>query len=215
VLAIQRLCDAAAIELARLELSFGAQAVREEMLYPAITSAVASRSVSLWPEVSIRGRKSKNQSGRRSTKWIDFVLLARASMNEAFSKAIPVEVKIAKHIGGKIGFRWDQLLAESSWRLPNHVPGERFDGCLVVVVLRLAKEDAADLKQKALSSGFLNRLPEAVHKKPAVAQSTVCGETCSTTAMAFWFSTAETKRWAANSTKKKVRAGVARKEAGL
>ncbi len=213
--AIQRLCDAAAIELARLELTFGAQAVREEMLYPALTSAVASRSISLWPEVSIRGQKPKSQSGRRSTKWIDFVLLARASMNEAFSEAIPVEVKIAKHIGGNIRFRWDQLLAESSWRLPNHVAGERFDGCLVVVVLRLAKDDAGTLAQKAVPRHLMKRLPEAVHEKPAVAQSTVCGETCSTTAMAFWFSKAELTRGAANSKFSKDGASRARKGVAL
>jgi hypothetical protein len=207
------MCDAAALELARLELTFGAQAVREEMLYPAIVAAAASRSVGLWPEVAIRNDEPTPTGRRRLPKWVDFVLLARASREEDFSTALPVEVKVAKYAGRGINLEWEQLHAESSWRMPSYLPGAKVGGCLLVVVLRIEKADAIAIAEGPCPKALMKRLPEAVRGRAPAAQSTLCGDTCSTTALAFRFSEAELERAVKNAPIKKERGARARKGA--
>jgi hypothetical protein len=180
-LAVQRMCDAAVGEFARLVATLEPRGIREEMLVPALASAAAppTARVRAATEVRLDGKRFGGKTERGAPKRADlFVAAGRA---EGFF----VELKIAKTASKPIRLGGEQLQHLFGAKVDPRLGTPRPDGILVLCVARHDAKlfgpnkafdawEATKARAALLASGTL------------LAQSVLVGSSCKVSCMAVW-----------------------------
>lgn len=187
--ALGRMCDAAALELARLTDTFGQRGIREEMLFPAIFAANGVGSTSLIVEARRDGKGKGARNSKRKKRGApprtDFLLFSRSGGKATHQLAI--EMKIVKLTSSKIKISKAQILGTCSTLTPHYFKDygespERLGGVLLGV-MRVARGDIGkgglDEDEKLCRA----RLPQELEDKPFIAFARFHGQSCRTFAV--------------------------------
>jgi len=173
-----RMCDASAIELARLTHTFGKAGIREELLYPAVAAAGNTLSSSVLANVRQDGRGAGSPNRRQMPgppRRSDLLLVQREKHQP--HGAVLIEMKLARLTGRNISVSEEQIARTCKAKLPLYLDANLV-GFVLLVVVRIPASAIKPLKRLSDEELLGTRLPHHVQGLERVAFSRFFGDEC-------------------------------------